>query len=85
MKTLYIILGLVLLSSIVSAGWFQPDMPPPKVCGAVSPSAGRWMYINMEQSISNPVLWDIASSPDNPYVYTTMPGRIYIITSGEVP
>ena len=80
---IFILLVLV-LSSFASASinWFRPEMPPPSVCGI---EEDKWMYLNMENSVTNPVVWNIKAYPDNVYHYITEPGRIFIVTSGEVP
>jgi len=82
-KVILFIILILLSTQIVFATWFSPKLPPPTVV-----IKEKWMYINMESSIYNPVLWNMKDYPDTPfkrYHYITIPGRIYIITSGEVP
>jgi len=91
MKKIFIILILIFIlafSTLVSAGCFTVDMPPPSVCSRRT-QEDKWMIFDMTESYINldniRITWNGAISDPDTLYYETHPGTIYIIAAEELP
>ena len=49
-----------------------------------SDGLGEWMYINIENSFVDPVNWNITQASGDIYTFVIKPGRLWIISGGEL-
>ena len=45
---------------------------------------GEWMYLNIENSFSDPVRWNITQESSDTYTFVIKAGRHWIVTGGEI-
>jgi len=78
MKKLTYIIMFVLMATIVTAGWFEAQTPPPSPSSSTATENSTIMYINIENHLNDTIYYRLNSTGpivENNYTIRVRPGR----------